>query len=217
MHFGQQDRNEDLIAVSWEVKRCMQEEGYATSAAESEGCVARAARVAEKRGLEGADKDAIVSLATMDPVVVLCHSPVHADDHPYCGDESLRLPADMTMDDCQLAPSGSEERATCDAALKVRMGDLRYHQVNVIKIPQTPSPWGIMVDATDSVTGETISASINVWSHVNDLWSQKVVDTLRFMKGELTAEEVTEGDYISDWALAAESANGGSLSPKLTK
>jgi len=217
VHFGQQDRNEDLIAVSWEVKRCMQEEGYATSAAESEGCVARAARVAEKRGLEGADKDAIVSLATMDPVVVLCHSPVHADDHPYCGDESLRLPADMTMDDCQLAPSGSEERATCDAALKVRMGDLRYHQVNVIKIPQTPSPWGIMVDATDSVTGETISASINVWSHVNDLWSQKVVDTLRFMKGELTAEEVTEGDYISDWALAAESANGGSLSPKLTK
>jgi hypothetical protein len=68
-----------------------------------------------------------------------------------------------------------------------------------------------MVDAQDPLTGETVAASINVWGYINDIWSQKVIDTLRYIKGELSVEDVTEGKYITDWALAAERANGGVL------
>jgi hypothetical protein len=161
--------------------------------------------------------NALVSLATMDPIVVLCHSPVEASDHPYCGDEKVRLPEGMTMLDCQQAPYDSDTADTCHQALNVRMGDLRYHQVNVMKHPQTPSPWGIYTDAEDPVTGETVSASINVWGHVNDLWSQKVIDVLRYMKGELRTDEVTEGQNINNWALAAERATRQGLAPKMTK
>jgi hypothetical protein len=169
--------------------------------------------IAEARALD--EKDALVSLAMMKPVVVLCHSPVLANDHPLCGDN--RLPEGIDAQDCQDAVPGADNFDICEAAGSVRMGDLRYHQVNVMKIPQTPSPWGIMTDAIDPITGESVSASINVWGHVNDLWSQKIVDVLRYMGGELSDEDVTEGQYISNWALAAERATTGGMSPKMTK
>ena len=52
----------------------------------------------------------------------------------------------------QLMDGNASLLATCKAALNVRMGDLRYHQVNVIPQPQTPSPWGIYTDAEDPLT-----------------------------------------------------------------
>ena len=76
----------------------------------------------------------------------------------------------------------------CQASLNVRMGDLRYHQVTVIPTSNSFS-LGDLYRLEDPLTGETIAASINVWSHVNDLWSQKIIDTLRYMKGELSTEE----------------------------
>jgi len=220
VHFGQQTLNDDLKAVSWEVKQCLKRNEFRAKGNDEdmyESCRSVAERVAQRRGLEGQDLDAIVSLALMPSVVVLCHSPVEAGDHPFCGDESDRLPEGVTMEDCQLALPGSETKELCQQALSVRMGDLRYHQVNSMQHPQTPSPWGIMVDANDPIYGEVVSASINVWTHVNDLWSQKVVDVLRYMKGELSTEEITDGDYISDWALAAERSSQGGLSPKITR
>ena len=96
------------------------------------------------------------------------------------------------------------------------MGDLRYHQVNVIPTPQTPSPWGIMTDSDDPLTGEKIAASINVWSHVTDLWSQGIVDQLRYLTGELSTEDVTDGTYVKDWALANEAASGTGILPPVT-
>ena len=91
----------------------------------------------------------------------------------------------------------------CENAHRVRPGDLRYHQINVIEAPQTPSPWGIYTDSEDPLTGETIAASINVWSWVNDFWAQSVVDQMRVIKGELSIEDVTEGEYIRNWESAA--------------
>jgi hypothetical protein len=231
LHFGQQDQNESLVALGWEVKACIKsemallgypltfEEGSTLAQAATEEvintCRTQAIEIAERRNYEEAD--ALVSLAMMDPIIILCHSPVEVGDHPYCGTENDRLDEDLSMVDCQLAPDDSEVAERCSETLNVRMGDLRYHQVNVMKHPQTPSPWGIYTDAEDPVTGETISASINVWGHVNDLWSQKVIDVLRYMKGELTTSEVTEGKNINQWALAAEQASRQGMAPKMTK
>jgi hypothetical protein len=200
VHTGQQDKNEDAVRLAEEVEQCRIASGEATALA---SCLNAADTIAAKRGYS----DAVIAIAKRAPMVVLCHSPVEAGDPAACGDD--RLPAGVTAADC-------EADAACTVK-KARIGDLRYHLVNVMTTPQTPSPWGIMVDAVDPINGQTISASINVWGHVNELWSQKVIDQMRYIAGELTTEEVTEGQYVRDFANAARSAAGGGMTAGLTK
>ncbi len=118
-------------------------------------------------------------------VFVLCHNPVIKGDDASCG-----------------APG-----------LLARVGDLRYHMIDLIQNPQTGSPWGIMVDANDPITGEVVSASVNVWNAVTDLASQSAVDTMRWYLGELSNSDVSTGDYITtlvgSHARAPQAANSG--------
>jgi hypothetical protein len=197
----------------------------------SEGRVAACNGVADSVGAARAYSEAVIDIAKMPEMVTLCHSPVEHHDSPACvADIQKRLPeADRASDKRQVLGEdvtskmcdeqwelrfddpGKVDQAlleTCDNGFYARMGDLRYHQVNVIRTPQTPSPWGIMVDADDPRTGEKIHASINIWSHVNDLASQGQVDMMRYIKGELKTEDVTNGTYVRDWARAAEAAGG---------
>ncbi|HEX3851278.1 MAG TPA: hypothetical protein VHW01_09960, partial [Polyangiaceae bacterium] len=118
-------------------------------------------------------------------VFVLCHNPVIASDDPSCG-----------------APN-----------LLARVGDLRYHMIDLIQKPQTGSPWGIMVDAVDPITGEVVAASVNVWNAVTDLASQSAVDTMRWYLGELSNTDISTGNYLTtlvgSHARAPQSANSG--------
>jgi len=207
VYFGQQDENEDAIALAREVDDCRDGRAYA-----GQDCQGLADKLGQDRGYSAG----VIALAKLPQMVVLCHSPVEARDPEACG--TSRLPPNLTALDCEKARASNDTvlRATCNNALNVRMGDLRFHQVNAIKTPQTPSPWGIMTDAVDPLTGESISASINVWTHVNDLWSQGIVDTARYIKGELTTSDVTEGSFVKDWAAAAEAASGKGSLPGLT-
>ncbi|MDP3155451.1 MAG: hypothetical protein Q8N23_22455 [Archangium sp.] len=203
MYFGQQDDNHDAIWLAKEVDDCRA--GLYVSAVDCEA-------LADTLGAERNMPPGVIALAKMQEAAVLCHSPVEANDPAACG--SPRLPATLTSALCFSArlEGNTEVQNECRKALNVRKGDLRYHAINTIVTPQTPSPWGIMVDGHDPLTGEKVSASINVWSHVTDLWSQGVVDTARYIKGELTTADVTEGTYVRDWASAAEAAStGGSL------
>ena len=79
--------------------------------------------------------------------------------------------------------------------------------------PETNSPWGIMSDSNDPVTGEHVAASINVWTHVNDLFSRGLVDTLRYIGGELKTEDITDGTYVNKWVEAARQSKGAGLTP----
>jgi len=107
------------------------------------------------------------AVATLPKVFVLCHNPVVLGDDPACGPEKLLA----------------------------RVGDLRYHVINVIQKPQSDSPWGIMVDAVDPITGEVVAASVNLWNAVTDLASQNAVDTMRWYLGELTNDDISSGNY----------------------
>ena len=138
VYHGQQEDNEDALALVREVDDCRQGRAY-----QGQNCEQLADNLGAARGYA----KGVILLAHQPELVLRCHSPVLAEDPEACGAEGLL----------------------------VRQGDLRFHQVNVIRAPQTPSPWGIYTDAHDPLTGETLSASINVWSHVNDLWSQGVV------------------------------------------
>ncbi len=228
---GQMDDHLEAKQLSKEVDECRHgmtypDYGAVNSQEREDKCVALADSVAAARGEGRSDvtgfaiDPGIIALAKMPEQLVLCHSPSQADDPAVCAAADERLPADISAQDCQNArdANGPEDvLASCRAAHTVRIGDLRHHMVNVMKAPQTPSPWGIYTDSHDPLTGETFSASINVWSHVNDLWSQLVIDRIRYIKGELETADITEGEYVTNWAQASEAANGGGVAPKISR
>jgi len=113
---------------------------------------------------------------TVPDVFVLCHNPVIEGDHKACG----------------------------DIGTKARLGDLRYHIVDIIDAPQSLSPWGIMVDSDDPLTGEKVSASVNEWAHVLDLSAQNTEDLIRWINGEISDADVVNGKYLRDWAAASQ-------------
>jgi hypothetical protein len=199
---GQQDDNWDAVQLAKEVDDCRAGIAWAGTP----DCTTLADTIGAKRHYSAG----VIALAKLPEAIVLCHSPVEANDPAACG--SPRLPASTTAAQCYTALVNNDAAtlAICDAALNVRKGDLRYHHVNSIVAPQTPSPWGIMVDSHDPLTGEKVAASINIWSHVTDLASQGLVDTARYIKGELATSDVTDGTYVRDWAAAAAAASGGS-------
>ncbi len=111
-------------------------------------------------------------------VFVLCHSPVLEGDHTACG-----KPGTIA-----------------------RVGDLRYNSVNIINTPQDPSPWGIMVDGDDPLTGEKVNTSVNEWGHILDIISQSTADYIRWLNGEVSDEAVSGGQYMLDWTTGAKFA-----------
>jgi hypothetical protein len=145
--------------------------------------------LADQLGSQRSYSPAVVALAKAKPMVMLCHSPVSDKDPKECG----------------------------DIGTVARLGDLRYHLVTAIATPETDSPWGIMSDSNDPQTGEHIAASINVWTHVDDLWSRGIVDTLRFINNELKTEDITDGKYINQWVEAVRQQKGGALSPIISQ
>jgi hypothetical protein len=217
MYTGQMSDNEDATQLAREVDDCRHGIAY-----KGQNCEGVADTVGAARGFSAG----IIAIAKMREMVVLCHSPVEANDPTDCAPADNRLPAGLTAAQCgterdKQAKNGdgnADILAKCKGTdekpvLNVRMGDLRYHQVNGIITPQTPSPWGIMTDAVDPLTGEKVQASINVWTHVNDIWSQSVIDTSRYIKGELTTANVTDGTYVRDWVNANTAGGGNSSLP----
>ncbi|WP_437827292.1 hypothetical protein [Sorangium sp. So ce1153] len=208
---GQMDDNADAIALAREVDACRRGRAH-----EGQDCDALADEIGARRGYA----PGVVALARMPEMIVLCHSPVEAADPAACG--GPRLPEGVTARMCsdeRRKEAGRDEALmrACGAALSARIGDLRYHQINNFEAPQSPSAWGIYSDSEDPLTGEKVAASINVWTHVSDIWSQGVVDTARYIKGELRTEDVTDGDYVRDWAQASEGASKGGALPRLTR
>lgn len=216
---GQEQANIDAVQLSTEVDTCRRAGGWddkGNPKTEAD-CEAKADQIAQARGYE----PAIATIAKMEPMLVLCHGPVEEGDSPLCkADVQAKDPIDG--DTRQVLPTGEAakcnaewaaelkgqtdagEKAKCDNSFYVRSGDLRFHKVNLIQEPQTPSPWGIMVDADDPLTGEKVEASINVWTHVNELAAQQMVDIARYIKGELSTADVTDGTYVANWAEAAD-------------
>ena len=109
-------------------------------------------------------------------VFVLCHNPVD----PAKGDD-----------------------AACGAVgTAARLGDLRYNFVNITDAPQQRSPWGIMVDAEDPLTGEKIAGSVNEWGAVLDRAASTLADLLALIDGDIAPDAYIAGQNVSDWVRA---------------
>jgi hypothetical protein len=180
---GQQDDNDEAVRIARDVDHCRR-----TMAWDAQACTdlanSEAAALAGERGASSdASTLAIGTIAAMPPIIVLCHNPVVAADNPACG----------------------------SAGLAPRPGDIRYNIVLDVPNPQVPSPWGIMSDASDPLTGEKVAASINIWTAVTDLAAQQLVDLVRYANGELSTDQITNGTYIDNWVAAAKLSGGSGL------
>jgi hypothetical protein len=185
MWHGQQEDMDDAINIARDLSQCHRTSGWSSQTC-TDLVTSEAKAYANERG-DSTDYDAfaIGAVNNLEPVIVLCHNPVTAKDHPSCGPEGL-------------AP---------------RLGDIRYNNILTVDKPQTPSPWGIMVDADDPLTGEKVAASVNIWSHVTDLASQGLVDLVKYINGEITTADITDGTYIDNW-VQAQKVNGGGMGMK---
>src|SRR5262249_6321416 len=97
--------------------------------------------------------------ATVPEGFVLCHNPTLHEDHPASRPVAMRDQPRCMVKTNDNAGSGAcnwggVQDRTGRHQILARLGDIRYNLVNIINTPQTPSPWGIMVDADDPVTGE---------------------------------------------------------------
>jgi hypothetical protein len=110
-------------------------------------------------------------------VFVLCHNPVD----PALGDDP----------------------ALCGAAgTSPRIGDLRYNLISVVVQHQLMSPWGIMMDVEDPLSGEKIAGSVTLWSATLDRAAATLVDLLALLNGQIAPDEYIEGEDISEWVKA---------------
>lgn len=210
MWVGQQEDIDEAVAISRDLDACRRKAALGSndpslgtdsdkleadrkagwsSQACTDGLNSAADAVAAQRK-DPADPSAMAmkTVVGLEPVIVLCHNPVQQGDHPACG----------------------------ALGLSPRLGDLRYNSVINIDKPQTPSAWGIMVDADDPLTGEKVAASINIWTHITDIAAKGLVDLVAYMNGDLKTADVTEGTYITNWAKAAQLGSNAS-GPTMTK
>jgi hypothetical protein len=179
---GQQDDNDEAVRIARDVDACRRARGWDNQECVSLAASEAGALAAERGTPDGDSTTAIGAIAAMAPVFVLCHNPVVDGDHPACG----------------------------AAGLSPRTGDLRYNTVLSVAGAQSPSPWGITTDADDPLTGEKVAASINVWTATTDRAAQALVDIVRYVNGELSTDQITNGSYIRDWVSAAKlGARGG--------
>ncbi len=220
IYFGQQGDNDNAISLALEVDDCRNGVAHeqcrdTAGNVDMSCCAGLAASIGNARMVS----QYVQSIARMPETIVMCHSPVEATDDPIGAPEGKRLPPGISAEMCATAreEGNADMLETCLAARNVRRGDLRYHLVNVIKEPGTRTPWGIMTSAVDPLNGQTIQSCSNVWAWVNDYWAQRLVDYMRFAAGEISVEEVTEGEYIKDWSTAADAAGRSGVHGGMTR
>jgi hypothetical protein len=210
MWVGQQEDNDEAVLISRDLDVCrrtnalgsvdpttsvdstdlenQRKAGWSSATCVTGAQQGAAAVAAERNNVKDPSAAAMAVVVPMDPVIVLCHNPVIQSDHPACGALGL-------------APT---------------LGDIRYNTVLNIAKPQSPSAWGIMVDGDDPLTGEKVAASINIWTAVTDMAAQSLVDLVRYMNGELTTADITNGSYITNW-VQAQQVGQNSTGPQMSK
>ena len=195
----------EVRPIVWHVNRAHPEDLFDSSAEALEAWDATmrvavvAARLAECRRTGGVDCETRMgwpqpwaddyvppvgngSPAEVPNIFVLCHNPVDpdlGDDVALCG----------------------------DAGTSPRLGDIRYNYVTVIQDYEQMSPWGIMMDVEDPLTGEKIAGSVNVWAATVDRAAATLADLLGLLNGTIDSDDYIAGEDISAWIAANQVGN----------
>ncbi|NJK88068.1 MAG: hypothetical protein HC923_00875 [Myxococcales bacterium] len=88
-----------------------------------------------------------------------------------------------------------------------RKGDLRYNINNYINQVQG-GPWGIAQFGQDPETGEFVSNTANYFADAGDLISQRSVDYLQWRNGDLSDQDLIDGEFVRDIVFSRRQENG---------
>ncbi len=95
-----------------------------------------------------------------------------------------------------------------------REGDLRYTFNNYVQ-PDAAGPWGVAQFGTDPETGEYLSNAANYFGNAGDFISQREVDRIQWLNGDLDAQSVLRGDTVRDHIVAANGARNRGIRSSL--
>lgn len=123
-----------------------------------------------------------VGVAAVDRVVAFCHNPVQGPTFDANGNQTYQ----------------GDDPSCGKVGLVTRAGDIRYHSINIWPTPEDSSPWGFGPSWADPLSGEIIQSSINVYGAVTDERAQRIVDRVRWFKGELATGDVLSAQYVRD-------------------
>ncbi|MEZ4444619.1 MAG: zinc-dependent metalloprotease [Polyangiaceae bacterium] len=125
-----------------------------------------------------------------------------ADDHvPPLGDQSLaEVPHVFVL--CHNPVAEGDDAACGDLGTSPRLGDIRYNILTVIPDYELMSPWGIMMDVWDPLTGETIAGSVTVWGATLDRAAATLTDLLGLLNGNIDPQSYIDGEDISAWVAS---------------
>ncbi|MEL6185005.1 MAG: hypothetical protein AAFU79_10305, partial [Myxococcota bacterium] len=101
-----------------------------------------------------------------------------------------------TIDPKVAARTGAEMAFTWQ-----RKGDLRYNINNYINQVQG-GPWGVAQFGQDPETGEFVANQANYFANAGDIISQRSVDQLQWLNGDLSEEELFRGDFTRDTVVS---------------
>ncbi len=110
-----------------------------------------------------------------------------------------------------LDPKVAQERGLKLAFTWQRLGDLRFNFQNYVH-PNVAGPWGVAQFAQDPETGEFIGANVaNYFGNAGDTISQREVDILQWLNGDLSEEELFRGDITREAVTRRRGARNASI------
>lgn len=115
----------------------------------------------------------------VEPMFIVCHNPVSAEDPEACGEE------------------GTE----------VRTGDIRYNHMYWVDRYTQAGLLGYGPSGADPRTGEIIFGAAYVYGTEVDSYAQYATDLVRLLQGDLTEDDIQTADFIKEEVRARLSAD----------
>ncbi|MCC7380833.1 MAG: zinc-dependent metalloprotease [Deltaproteobacteria bacterium] len=91
-----------------------------------------------------------------------------------------------------------------------REGDIRYNFSNYVD-PDQDGPWGVAQFGTDPETGEYIASAANYFADAGDFISQREVDRIQWLNGDLSEEELLRGDITRNTVVSRRSERNNGI------
>lgn len=89
-------------------------------------------------------------------------------------------------------------------------GDVRINFQNYVDQDQA-GPWGVAQFGTDPETGEYVSNAANYFGDAGDFISQREVDKLQWLNGDINAQEVLRGDTARNTVVSRRGSKNRSI------
>lgn len=120
-----------------------------------------------------------------------CHNPVWGTDPSK--------PGAHTQAEVDAARASGWDLEGCGPqGTSARLGDLRYSMIASINEYDRQGAWGLANVTGDPETGEVFSARGAVWQTITDLQSNNTIDMLRVLNGEITPDQIANGESIRE-------------------